>query len=472
MKRLDELYKGYPDIIINDIKINSKQIKKGDLFVCIKGVTSNRNNYIDEAVKNGASAIVTDIDAKLDVPVIKVKDPNKELYRLSRLFYDFNENNFKIIGVTGTNGKTTVASIIKDMIGDSCGYIGTNGLISKNINESIRNTTPDADRLYKYFNMLKNDNCNIISMETSSEAFYRNRLDGLKFDIGIVTNVTEDHLNIHKTLNNYINCKKELVKNVKNNGYTILNSDDIYYNDFKKVSNGNILIYGKKESTLQIVDFKEYNDKTIITLKYNNELYKIKSPLLGEYNIYNLCAAILALIALNYEIKDIINRIKNISIPKGRCEFLNFGQNYNIILDYAHTTDAFIKIYSFLNRIKKGRIITVTGSAGGREKEKRSSMGKVVLNNSDYVIFTMDDPRNEDVNSIIDDLISSSNKTNYERIIDREEAINKALSIANKDDIVLIAGKGRDNYMAIKDKYLPYNDYDIIKNYCNCCEDK
>ena len=158
---------------------------------------------------------------------------------------------------------------------------------------------------------------------------------------------------------------------------------------------------------------------------------------------------------------------ESISIPKGRCEFLNFGQNYNIILDYAHTTDAFIKIYSFLNRIKKGRIITVTGSAGGREKEKRSSMGKVVLDNSDYVIFTMDDPRNEDVNSIIDDLISSSNKTNYERIIDREEAINKALSIANKDDIVLIAGKGRDNYMAIKDKYLPYNDYDIIKNYCS-----
>ena len=177
MKKLSELYYGYPDIVINDIKTNSKEINKGDLFICINGVTTDRNDYIDEAVKNGASAIVTDKDIKLDIPVIKVDNPNEELYRLSRLFYDFHHDDFIIIGVTGTNGKTTVASIIKDMIGDSCGYIGTNGLISKNINEQIRNTTPGADRLYKYFKMLKDDNCNVISMEASSEAFFRKRIE-------------------------------------------------------------------------------------------------------------------------------------------------------------------------------------------------------------------------------------------------------------------------------------------------------
>lgn len=466
MKKLNELYDGYPDFEINDIKINSKEVIKGDLFVCIKGVTADRNDYLEEAINNGASAIVTNKIINLDIPVIYVDDPNKELYRLCKNFYDYNDD-LTIIGVTGTNGKTTVTSIIKDMIGNTCGYIGTNGLKSNSINESIRNTTPDVDRLYKYFKMLKDDGCNTISMEASSEAFYRNRLKDIKFDIGIVTNVTEDHLNIHKTLDNYLKCKEELIKNVKDNGYSILNVDDKYYKEFKKVANGKILTYGKNKSDLQIIDFKEEINNTLIILKYNNNLYKIKSPLSGEYNIYNLCAAILALISLNYSFDEIINRISNIKVPNGRGQFLNFGQDYKIVLDYAHTTDAFKKIYRFLNNIKTNRIITVTGSAGGREKEKRSEIGKVVLDNSDYVIFTMDDPRFEDVNDIINDLVKDSNKNNYERIFDREDAIKKALSIANKDDIVLIAGKGTDNYMAIKDKYIPYNDLEVLKKIYN-----
>lgn len=465
MKKLSELYDGYPDISISDIKTNSKEVEKNDLFVCIKGVNKDRNEYIDEAINNGAAAIVTNIDIKLDIPVVKVSNPNKELIALCKKFYDFNQNDFKIIGVTGTNGKTTVASIIKDLIGECCGYIGTNGLISKSINNKIKNTTPDSDKLYKYIQLLKKDNCSVISMEASSEAFYRNRLKDLKFDIGIVTNVTEDHLNIHKTISNYLKCKKELVKNVKENGSSILNIDDIFFDDFKNDAKGNILTYGKKKSDLQIIGYKEFYNKTYITLKYDDRLYKIMSPLVGEYNIYNLCAAILALKALNYTMDEIIQRINNIKVPDGRCEYLDFGQDYKIMLDYAHTTDAFLKIYRFLNNIKKGRIITVTGSAGGREKEKRSCMGKVVLDNSDYVIFTMDDPRFEDVDKIIDDLVSESNKDNYERILDRKTAIEKALSIAEKDDVVLIAGKGRDNYMAIGDKYFPYNDFTILKSY-------
>ena len=465
MKKLNELYSNFPDILIKDIKINSKEVKDGDLFVCVNGVTTNRNDFIDEAIKNGAAAVVTNKKIEIDVPLIYVENPNLELSKICQKFYDYDENYFTIIGVTGTNGKTTVASIIKDMIGSICGYIGTNGIKSDNINETIKNTTPDSDRLYKYFKWLKDDGCQVISMETSSEAFFRNRLTNITFDVGIVTNVTEDHLNVHKTLDNYLSCKKELVKQVKNNGYSILNVDDKYFNDFKRVSKGKILTYGKKEADLQIINCKEYIDKTFITLKYDNNLFDIVSPLVGEYNIYNLCAAFLTLLSLGYSIEDIINRISNITVPKGRCEFLDFGQKYKIILDYAHTTDAFTKLYNYLNKVKKGRIITVTGSAGGREKEKRKEMGKVVLDNSDYTIFTMDDPRYEDVNSIIDDLVSNSNKDNYERIINRKEAINKALSIAKDNDIVLVAGKGRDNYMAIEDKYLPYNDYDEITSF-------
>ena len=468
MKKLNELYSGYPEILINDIKINSKEVNKGDLFVCIKGVSVDRHDYVDDAIKNGAVAVVASKKVDVSVPVIYVNDTNLELINLCKKFYDYNPDDLKIIGVTGTNGKTTVASIIQNLIGDNtCGYLGTNGIICREFNEKIRNTTPDADRLYKYFKRFKDAGCKIISMETSSEAFLRGRLDGLNFDIGILTNITEDHLNIHKTVENYVECKKKLFEQVKKDGFCVLNKDDKYFDDFKKVCNGKVLTYGKNDCDLEIVNIKEFINKTEITLKYQDKLYNIYSPLLGEFNVYNLCAAILGVLMMGYKIEDIIKNIKNIKVPHGRMEFLDFGQKYSIILDYAHTPDAFIKIYDSLNKIKKGRIITVTGSAGGREHEKRPLMGKIVLDNSDYSIFTMDDPRREDVNDIINDLVSMTDKDNYERILDRKLAIKKALDMAKDNDIILIAGKGDDNYMAINDDYIPYSDREVIKEYYN-----
>ena len=465
MKRLSELYKDYPDILINDIKINSKEVVKNDLFVCVKGVNADRHDYVLEAIENGAVAIIASKKIDVSVPVIYVDNTNDELINICKKFYDYEPNDFKLIGVTGTNGKTTVASIIKDLIGEDCGYLGTNGIICSKFNEKIRNTTPDADRLYKYFKRFKDSDCKYISMEASSEAFLRNRLKDLKFNVGVFTNISEDHLNIHKTIENYVSCKKELFKQVSSDGYCILNHDDKYFEDFKKICHGKVLTYGTHDSDLEIVKINEFINKTEITIKYQNKEYFIPSPLLGKFNVYNLCAAILSLLALDFKIEEIISRIPRITIPKGRMEFLKYANNYNIIIDYAHTPDAFIKIYDFLNKVKKGRIITITGSAGGREHEKRKDMGRIVLDNSDYCIFTMDDPRNEDVNSIIDDLVSDTKKTNYERIIDRKEAIKKALDMAKDNDIILIAGKGDDNYMALGNEYLPYKDEEVVISY-------
>lgn len=466
MKKLSELYNGLPDIEIKGIKINSKDCQDGDIFVCVSGVNADRHDYVNDAIKNGAVAIVASRKIDVNVPVIYVEDTNKELPLLASRFYDYPEDKLTLIATTGTNGKTTVASIIQDLMGnDICGYLGTNGIICKDFNERIVNTTPDADRLYMYFDRFIQSGCKYLSLEASSEAFYRHRLDNLKFKVGILTNITEDHLNIHKTIENYISCKQQLFKQVENDGYSILNIDDKYYESTRSIANGTILTYGKKEADLQIISIKEYNDKTDITLKYKNNLYNLISPLIGEFNVYNLCGGILALIALGYNIETVIKNVANIKVPNGRCQFLNYGQNYSIVLDYAHTTDAFNNLYKVLKNIKKNRIITVTGSAGGREHEKRPAMGKTVLENSDYVIFTMDDPRCEDVNEIIDDLVSGSTNTNYERILDRKEAINKALSIAEKDDIILIAGKGSDTYMAIGNEYLPYSDLEVIEEY-------
>ncbi len=466
MKKLNELYPGYPEIPINDIKINSKEVKKGDIFVCTMGVTADRHNFIEEAIANGASAVVVQKNVKCSVPTILVADTNQELPFLASRFYDHPEKELQLIGITGTNGKTTVATIIQDMLGnDRCAYLGTNGLICKNFQESIRNTTPDADRLYKYLKRFVDSGCKILSMETSSEAFYRNRLQNLEFEIGIVTNITEDHLNIHKTIENYVSCKKQLVKQVKETGYSILNGDDKYYEEFRKEANGTILTYGKGKSTLQILEVIPHLKNTQIKVKYQDQNYEIVSPLLGEFNVYNLCSAILALVALHLNFSEILKRISWIHAPSGRVQFLNFGQNYHILLDYAHTPDAFAKIFQLLKQIKEGNIITVTGSAGGREKEKRGPMGKLVLEESDYVIFTMDDPRNEKVEDIINDLVKDSKKTNYEKILDRKEAIHHALDIAQEKDIVLIAGKGTDQYMAVGNEYLPYNDLEVIEDY-------
>ena len=467
MKKLSELYNTLDDRLIKSIKINSKEVEPGDIFVCTMGVTADRHNFIDEAIEKGASAVVVSRDVlEKSVPVIKVDDTNLELRKLCSKFYDYPYTKAFMIGVTGTNGKTTVAEIIYQLLGETCAYIGTNGRKYKGKHFSMRNTTPDVDRLYMYFKEFIDNSCDTICMETSSEAFYRHRLDDIRYDIGIVTNITEDHLNIHKTIENYVDCKCQLVRQVKDDGYSILNSSDKYFDKFKMEAKGTVVSYGYKDSdTLKIEDYTLKRDKTIINFKYNNKTYEVISPLLGSFNVDNLAAAILCVLCKGISFDEITKRVLNIKQIEGRMEIMPFVSKYTVILDYAHTTDALDNILTFLNMVKESRIITVTGSAGGRESFKRPSMGKVVLEKSDYVIFTMDDPRFEDPNKIIDDLVSESDKTNYERIVDREKAIYKALDMAEDNDIILIAGKGRDDYMAVDDKYLPYCDYDVIKSY-------
>lgn len=465
MKKINELYNCPYDNEIKDIKINSKEVEKGDIFVCTKGVNTDRHDFIDEAIEKGASFLIVKKDGNYSIPYIKVLDPNKELSSLAAKFYDYPEKKLNLIGITGTDGKTTTATIIRDLLGkDLCGYIGTNGVEGNNFSDKISNTTPECHLIYKYLYLFSKEKIKYVSMETSSEAFYRKRLESFKFDVGILTNITEDHLNIHKTLENYIDSKKELFRQLKDDGIAILNIDDSYYEEFKIISK-NILTYGKNsKADIYIKEILETSSGTAINFDYNNKEYKVISPLLGEFNVYNLMAGILCLISFGFPMDEIISRISNIKTPVGRCEFLDFGTNYKIVLDYAHTPNGLSSILDYLNKIKKNRIITVTGSAGGREKEKRSQMGKVGLEKSDIVIFTMDDPRYENPSDIINDMISD-NEGCYEIIINREEAIQYALDHARSDDIILIAGKGRDNYMAIEDKYIPYCDYDVIKEY-------
>ncbi|MEG1597086.1 MAG: UDP-N-acetylmuramoyl-L-alanyl-D-glutamate--2,6-diaminopimelate ligase [Bacilli bacterium] len=461
MKKLNELYNCAFEVNIKGIKINSKEVKEGDLFVCTKGVTVDRHDFIDEAIKNGAVALITKKDVNVLIPYIKVDDPNKELPLLCQKFYDNPLDKLKLIGITGTDGKTTTATIIAKLLGlDICGYMGTNGRMCSAFNKPLTNTTPDADKLYEYLNDFVLNGCKYVAMETSSEAFYRKRLENISFDISVITNITEDHLNIHKTIKNYIECKSMLFK--QNKGISILNKDDQYFNEVLKSVKGKYLTYGKKDSDLQILDYQIFTDKTIINYLYKNNIYTVKSPLLGEYNVYNLAAAILVLVSLDYEITDILKRVENIEFIVGRTEFINTKSKFKVVLDYAHTPNALKNILQLLNNIKTNRIIAISGSAGGREKEKRKAMGEILLSEADHVVFTMDDPRNEDVNEIINDMIQDNTSNNYTIVTNRKEAIKSAFDMAKVGDIVLVAGKGRDNYMALGNEYVPYSDYDTI----------
>lgn len=449
-----------------NIKTNSKYVKKNDIFIAIHDELEDRHDYIKNIKKAKAIIIDKEIKEKTNIPVIKVNNTNDTLFDIYSRYYDKPLTNLNLIGITGTDGKTTTSMIIKELLNNytNTAYLGTNGFHHKEKEEKTKNTTPPIDIFLKYAKKLEDEDINNLVMEASSEGLLHNRCNNLKFKRAIITNVTGDHLNIHKDFNNYLNSKLKLFDQITQDGIAIVNIDDISY-EYIKEKDINILTYGTQNSDYQIKDIKELEDKTTFTLKTNDKEYKITSPLLGRFNVYNLTAAIACLNSLGIEIDDLIKHIKNINSISGRVNIMYTKKGAKIILDYAHTLNATKEILTYANKIKKGKIITVVGSAGGRETEKRKDIGITVTNLSDEVIFTMDDPRYEKVENINNELTQDVKKNNYIFITNRKKAIKYAIDIAKKDDLILILGKGTDNYMAIKNKYKKYNDLKTIKKY-------
>lgn len=463
MKKLSELYDINNDTMIKDIKINSKQIEPGDIFVCTMGVNADRHDFIEEAVKNGASALVVSRDdIKADIPVIKVENTNKELPLLCRKFYDNPDQELTMIGVTGTDGKTSTATIIQTLMGnDKCGYIGTNGRSwAGKEKDDNPNTTPDETLLYKFLRDFKDDGCSYAVMEASSEAFFRGRLQQMQYDVSVYTNVTHEHLNIHGSFENYIDCKKMLFRQTKKDGYCILNKDEEYYEEMKDACNGKIMTYGKDDDcTLQIVDYKVFPNKTLITWKYNEKTYEVESPMLGDFNVSNLSAGLLVCLALDFNINDLIKNISKIKVS-GRLEMLDTKTPYYVMVDYAHTPNGIKNLLNFVHTLDINHSIVVIGSAGERDYLKRPVMGKTILDNASYAIFTYEDPRSEEPIDIINMLISDvkDTYTNFEIEVDRKTAIEKAINMAKDKDMVLILGKGNETYQKLKHETIYFND--------------
>lgn len=435
----------------HNIKTNSKDIKKGDIFVCALG-NYDKTKYIKDAKKKKCSRVITQNDINIDI--------NLYLKELLDKKYNYPLEGKNLIGITGTDGKTTTASILRMMI--SGASIGTNGVEYLDKQIDIANTTPSLDYLYQYFNLINEKNIQNIIMEVSSESYLTKRIPNLMFDVGIFLNISKEHLDKHPSFNNYLECKKELLRNSK---IKIVNRD---LENFKYLINGldNYYTFGFKKSDLRIIKYKLSFNNTQIWFKYAKKKYHIVSPLLGKYNVYSLVGAILCMLKLNYKMEDIINRINNIKKIPGRMEKLTF-KGKKIMIDYAHTIKATRNILSFLKKYSKMKIITIVGCAGGRYREKRSLIGKYVLEYSQIVIFTSDDPRDENPVDIINEMIGKSNKKNYYIVPNRRDAIITGLSICRKNNLLLILGKGRDNYMAIKEDKIEYSDINVINDYVN-----
>ena len=463
MKKLSELYPGVSqDVMIKSIKINSQECNIGDLFVCTMSVIADRHDFIDDAIKHGASAIVVSRDVDEDrVPVIKVPDTNRELPYLCQKFYDYPDQNLKILGVTGTDGKTSTATIMQTLIGsDVCGYIGTNGRNCAKFSGDNPNTTPDTHLLYSYFREFLDCGCKYVAMEASSEAFYRGRLQNFRFDLSVYTNITSEHLNIHGTFENYVACKLQLFKQTKKDGYCVLNMDDSYYEQVKSACNGIVVTYGKSANAdLEIVHFKVFPTHTLVHFRYKGELIEVDSPLLGDFNVYNLAAGLLASLCLGTPLEQALSRVKKIRIS-GRLDLLTTNTPYYVMVDYAHTPNGITKLLNFVHTLDINRSIVVIGQAGERDYIKRPQVGEVVVKNATHAIFTYEDPRSEDPKDICDDIVKTIKNSyqNYEIVLDRREAIQKAIDMAREKDMVLILGKGNETYEKLKNQTIYFND--------------
>lgn len=436
------------------LQIDSRKVTFGDTFLALRGVNHDGHDYIQDAIKNGAQTIIAE-EGLYEVDTLVVKNTHDYLIEeLNRLYGD-ELKDLVLIGVTGTNGKTTTCSLIWQALkeqGEKCGYIGTIGFYIDDFVRSLSNTTPDVYEIYEMLLECKKEGCKYVAMEVSSHALSYNRIGKLKYDIAVFTNLTEDHLDFHKSMEEYAQAKQILFKNLKEDGKAIINIDDKYKDYYLLEQNDNIT-YGCRKSDYRIHDITLSLDETNFYL--NDEQYK--SKLLGNYNIYNLTTAIITLKLLG---KDINTNL--LEAPTGRLDVLK-KDDKTVMIDYAHTPDAVMKVLENLREFSTGKIVTIIGCGGNREKDKRPKMGRIASELSDLAIFTSDNPRFEDPKEILKDMTTDLTKDNVIIVENRKEAILKGLQKITKNDILLILGKGHETYQVIGDQKIEFNDRLIVE---------
>lgn len=464
---------GSTGVTIDTIHFDSRIIAKGDLFVAISGTVVDGHNFIDVAIKNGAVGIICEKLPKSlvdGITYVEVDDSSKALAIMSSNFYGNPSENLKLVGVTGTNGKTTVASLLYQLFkkaGYKVGLLSTVKILVDNKEYKATHTTPDSLTINKYLKEMNVEGVEFCFMEVSSHGIHQHRTEGLHFEGGIFTNLSHDHLDYHNTFAEYRDVKKSFFDALPNNAFALVNIDD---------KNGLVMLQNTvaRKYTYALKGYADYKAQILenqlggLLLKVNDS--EVWTRLIGNFNAYNVLAIYATAELLGLEKVEVLRLISELESVSGRFQYLISYEKITAIVDYAHTPDALKNVLETINsiRTKNENLITVVGCGGDRDKTKRPKMGHIASALSTKVIFTSDNPRSEVPEDILKDIEDGVEPLNYKKtltIVDRKQAIKTACQLAQPNDIILIAGKGHETYQEIKGERFDFDDYKIVQEF-------
>lgn len=466
-----EAVKGPTDIAINKIEFNSRKIELNDVFVAIKGSLSDGHTFIDKALELGASAIICETFPERivnGVTYIQVKSSNEALAFLSANFYENPSQKLRLVGVTGTNGKTTIASLLYQLFknaGYKVGLLSTVKILVDETEYNATHTTPDSLTINRFLNEMVEKGCEFCFMEVSSHGVHQKRTDALQFEGGIFTNLSHDHLDYHNTFAEYRDVKKSFFDHLPKSAFAIINVDD---------KNGVVMVQNTKAKkvTYALKSYADYraqileNQFTGLLLKVNT--HELWTKLIGSFNAYNLLAIFATAIELGLEEQEALRLVSALESVSGRFQYIISESKITAIVDYAHTPDALENVLKTIENIRtrNEQLITVVGCGGDRDKSKRPIMANIASELSDKAIFTSDNPRTENPEAILEEMEKGVEPQNFKKtlsIIDRKQAIKTACQFANSGDIILIAGKGHETYQEINNIRYDFDDMKIVK---------
>ncbi|NLO25127.1 MAG: UDP-N-acetylmuramoyl-L-alanyl-D-glutamate--2,6-diaminopimelate ligase [Clostridiales bacterium] len=463
---------GDPEVTVTGVSYDSRKVEPGHLFVCVEGFNWDGHDFAKQAVENGARVLIVQREVPVDskkVTVIRVKDSRKAMAAVGHVFYGFPSEKLRIIGVTGTNGKTTTTYLIKSILENAGHSVGLMGTIAIRIGDreipALR-TTPESLDLHRLFAEMVEGGTQYAVMEVSSHSLDLDRVGYVDFDYGIFTNLTRDHLDFHGNMKNYLEAKLKLFKSTDR--FNIINADDpsggIIVERVKNLPTGT-LTYGVKNSAdfcARDIHVDSAGVRYNLVWKENSIPIEVRIP--GMISVYNSLAAAATLLSDGIDPKHVQEGLKKVEGVPGRSEAIDTGRGFSVIIDYAHTPDGLENILSTIRGYARGRVITTFGCGGNRDREKRPMMGEIAGRLSDFVIVTSDNPRKEEPHQIIDEILPGVEKTgcSYICIVDRRDAIEYALRMAEEDDIVVLAGKGHEIYQEFADHRIEFDERKIV----------